>query len=90
MDVEHIKSARKRHGCDWCGEAIEIGKSYSRYRYLEPEYGFAKMHPECFTAMQDAYSDEAFMRNIEDGFTSEQPRGCYHDPIDKDCDRCRK
>ena len=51
--------ARKRHGCDWCAKAIEVGAEYRRYRWFS--YGAARTvrtHPECFDAMQDAAREE--------------------------------
>ncbi len=51
--------ACKRHGCDWCAEAIEVGAEYRRYRWFSyGEVGTVRTHPECFDAMQDAAREE--------------------------------
>lgn len=50
--TEH--KARKAHCCEWCGERIEIGEQYKRYRYFDGgDAGTVKLHSECFDAMQD-------------------------------------
>lgn len=46
--------AIKQHRCSWCGEAINPGETYSRYRYWDrDEAGTVKMHPECDADMQE-------------------------------------
>lgn len=50
---------RKLHVCDWCGERIEIGETYRRYRYLDgAEACTTKAHPECFDEIEKAASEE--------------------------------
>ena len=42
-------TAIKKHSCSWCGEAIEIGEQYKRYRYFsDGDAATVKMHPECY------------------------------------------
>jgi len=51
--IVNVKAAQKKHRCSWCGEAIEIGDTYSRYRYfMDGDAGSVRMHPECLNAMQ--------------------------------------
>lgn len=69
--IEQIKSAKKKHSCDWCGERIEPGSSYFRWRFFSQshrdEFGTCKLHPEC-------YQDNQSMPRIElvDGWTPGQ------------------
>lgn len=45
---EIIKAAKKRHICSWCGQRIETGDAYKRWRcYDGIDAGTVKMHPEC-------------------------------------------
>lgn len=54
-----IKAARKQHGCSWCGERIEVGETYTRYRWFnDGDAGTCKMHPECHAAMQECAAEE--------------------------------
>jgi len=51
--------ARKKHKCSWCGESIEIGESYKRYRYFDGgDAGTVKMHPECYEDMLECAHNE--------------------------------
>lgn len=46
--------ARKAHRCEWCGQRIDEGTEYKRYRYCDGgDAATVKMHPECMAAMQD-------------------------------------
>lgn len=55
--AQHV--ARKKHHCSWCGEFIEPGSTYKRYRYFNyGDAGTVKMHPECYGAMIEAAEDE--------------------------------
>jgi len=48
---QSVKKSRKRRKCDWCGEAIEIGKPYDSYMWAA--YGNTTriiMHAECQAA----------------------------------------
>ena len=47
-------TARTNHVCTWCGEAINAGESYHRYRWFGSDGPVqVKMHPECLDAMRD-------------------------------------
>lgn len=49
-------TARKAHLCMSCGERINAGEQYLRWRcYDDGDAGTVKMHPECW-AMHDAGS----------------------------------
>lgn len=51
--------ARKRYPCEWCGESINIGDSYTRYRWFcHGDAGTCRMHRECLAAMQAAAEEE--------------------------------
>lgn len=54
--------ARKRHVCDYCGEAILRGHRYVRTAGVGDE-GFTdwKTHPECEDAMQSLWDDNILM-----------------------------
>jgi predicted RNA-binding Zn-ribbon protein involved in translation (DUF1610 family) len=64
-DPETIKAAKKLHRCSWCGQRIEIGDSYKRWRcYDGGEAGTVKMHPECDEACAEElrkYGENEFM-----------------------------
>ena len=46
--VEKLK-ARKPHCCMSCGEVIDVGETYYRWRsYIDGDAGTNKMHPECY------------------------------------------
>ena len=46
-DAENLK-ARKVHICSSCGERINAGEKYLRWRcYDSGDVGTVKMHPEC-------------------------------------------
>lgn len=52
------QNAKKIHRCYWCWQFIERGEQYKRYRWFDGgEAGTAKMHPECFEAMQQEASE---------------------------------
>jgi len=47
------QKARKGHRCSWCGEPINPGEEYTRWRYYGDDgVGTVKMHPECEAAQQ--------------------------------------
>ncbi len=53
MTEPTTQHARKRYPCEWCGESINIGDEYTRYRWFSyGDAGTCKMHPECYEAMQ--------------------------------------
>lgn len=49
-------TARKVHRCMSCGELVNVGEKYVRWRCYDGDYvGTVKMHPEC----HDMHSDDA-------------------------------
>jgi len=74
-----VKKARKRHICDWCGEAILPGQPYTKLagRHFD---GFtaAKLHPECLAVLPD----EEWEPRVNN-------RGCDCGN-DEHCEKCRK
>lgn len=53
------QAAKKQHKCSWCGERIEIGERYTRYRvFMDGDAGTVKMHPGCYEAMLEAARHE--------------------------------
>lgn len=59
MSEVETPTAIKSHVCSWCGQRIDAGERYRRYRYwAEGEAGTVKTHAECFDAMQEAAADE--------------------------------
>ncbi len=52
-DTETL-NARKPHVCMSCGQRIEPGETYKRWRcYDGGDAGTNKMHPECYAAHSD-------------------------------------
>ena len=50
-ELVEIKASKKTHECSWCGETIEQGDSYTRYRWFDgSDATTVKMHPECLEA----------------------------------------
>lgn len=71
---ETIQSAKKRHACTWCGESINVGETYMRYRWFrDGDAGTNKMHPECDAACNDAAREEGGWIEFMPG---EHARGC--------------
>ena len=75
ISSELIKSARKRHRCDWCGEAIDIGTSYRRSRCVDVRDAWTyRAHPECEEAASTFMSyDLECLPHMGMG------RGCIHE-----------
>lgn len=66
--TEHIKAAKKKHRCDWCGERINEGTDYYRWRHFDGgDAGTCKIHPECYSALQATPHSE-----LIDGWTPGQ------------------
>ena len=83
--VEQIKAARKSHCCDWCGERIDVGQPYRRWRYFDGSYaGTVRVHPECGEALAELASEEGGMIEFS---PHDNPRGCNCGNA-KDCERC--
>lgn len=52
-------TARKKHQCTWCGQAIEAGSKYVRQRIIGDDGPCTnKLHPECDTALDDTARHE--------------------------------
>lgn len=57
-DTETLK-ARKPHVCMSCGQRIEVGETYKRWRtYDSGDAGTSKMHPECLQMHNDDAAGE--------------------------------
>lgn len=85
-DVEEIKSARKKHRCDWCWfEPIEVGQPYRRWRmYDGGEASTVRVHPECDEARKEAQQRDPY---FEEWMPGDNPRGC-NCGFDRGCPRC--
>jgi len=82
-DAVNVVSARKAHGCSWCGERIEVGGAYVRYRYFDGrDAGTVKEHPECYDAMQRLCAEEGEIQFMPGDFA----RGCA---CETGCDTCK-
>ena len=46
-------TARKVHRCDSCGELIQPGEVYKRWRCYDDTVCTCRMHPECLQMHQD-------------------------------------
>lgn len=84
-ETETINAARKQHRCDWCGECVEVGQPYKRWRWFDGgEAMTVRVHPECKDALDEAAHEEG--GTIE--FTPfDNPRGC-NCGHSRGCDRC--
>lgn len=74
MNLAHdvIGAARKRHQCDWCCEAIEIGESYVRQRNVDGrEVWTWRAHAECSRAAESLSADD-----LENSVGVTFTRGC--------------
>ena len=51
---QSILASSKRRACDWCGEAIEVGRPYVRWRWFGGDSpATVRVHPECKGALGD-------------------------------------
>ena len=68
--------ARKVHRCDSCGELINPGDEYKRWRCYDcGDVGTVKMHPECL-AMHQADAEKYGDREWEySPYSHERPKG---------------
>ncbi len=74
MSVIHYteQKARKTHKCHWCGESIDPGEKYSKWRWVDfGDISTVKVHAECNLAWNSlSYPDN------EDVFFGSFNRGC--------------
>lgn len=79
-----IKKSRKSHICDWCGQPISTGESYTRdvWKY-DGDFQMEKFHLVCRDAIQRDYQKyKRFCLGYPDEYTFEprcQPYGLTHD-----------
>lgn len=85
-DPVTVTAARKEHVCDWCGEGIDVGTSYVRWRYFDldrpHDTGAVAMHPDCHRAMvrcEDVRRDGCW-------FPGSYRRGCWCESGTEECD----
>lgn len=65
LEQKHPK-ARKEHICEWCGEKINIGEKYYRYKGIyDGDFQDTCMHLECELASQKFFAENIY----EDEFT---------------------
>lgn len=77
--------ARKDHRCSWCGQKIDAGSTYHRWRWFGDDGPtVVKMHPECEDARIEARNDDP---DFEEWCEADNPRGCYCG-FDSGCDKC--
>lgn len=62
---ETTRTARKKHRCIWCGEAIEAGEAYVDERSIfDGGFQHHRWHPECLDDAREGWragDDEEFM-----------------------------
>lgn len=72
--VERVKVAKKAHTCSWCAERIDVGSTYSRYRYFDGgDAGTVKLHPECEEVLDECCREEGGSYEF---YAGDNPRGC--------------
>ena len=70
------QTARKEHACDWCGEKIEVGQRYRRWRWFDGgDTSVVKAHEECNAAW--VYASNESVDEVRAG--GDQPRGVWQD-----------
>ena len=82
--IEVVKAAKTPHHCSWCAERIDVGASYTRWRYFGDDGPtVVKIHLECKAALDEVRGDPDF----EEWCEGDNPRGCNcgHDAR---CPRC--
>lgn len=85
-DIAYISHARRAYHCSWCGERIDQGASYCRWRWYDGgDAGTVKVHPECLGAIDALHAADQFWDG-EFG-CDYQPRGC-NCGHDAHCERC--
>ena len=76
-----VKHARKQYVCDWCGQPINIGDAYSRWRWFGDIVCTVRAHEECIDAV---HASDYYREEME--FNRKQSRGC--DCGSDPCDDC--
>jgi hypothetical protein len=91
IDTRKIKKSRKIHVCDWCGEQIHVGESYTKViGIFDGEFNATKFHEECDLACSEYCSNNY----VEDGFDPRafvRGKPCHFDDFDaksKECKGC--
>lgn len=80
-----IKSARKRHTCDWCGKFIHIAESYIYTAHIyEGDFQVWKAHPECEQALIRSYKDGSLEQYEEVGKWSHERGMTYKEMVAKE------
>lgn len=80
-------TARKRHLCNWCSEAIQPNERYQGWTQFDNDgIQNIRLHTEC----SDAFEELMLLKNMVEGdsFNNDNPRGCNCD-WDEDCERCK-
>lgn len=71
-----VRTARKRHSCEWCGEETVPGEKYETWAWVYDGVYRVRIHPECNEAWRRAIDDKVMDRH--DGISfGEFSRGCY-------------
>ena len=57
--VHTVKSARKTHRCQWCGQKIEVGDSYNHWLWFcDGDRTTVKSHIECYDYAMSTRDEE--------------------------------
>lgn len=84
----YVNKARITHICTWCGELIEKGSPYYRWRSKRGSDDplTSRMHLECVDAFEEWSSDVA--TSGDEYFPGEFRRGCICSRDDDPCEVC--
>ena len=67
-EVHTVKSSRKGHQCNWCGQKIEIGQPYKHWLWFcDGDRDTVKAHPECLQYAEDNREDSGYFYLDGDG-----------------------
>jgi len=60
------QKARQQHRCSWCGQKIEPGSLYHRWRWFDDgDASTVKMHDECLGAFERSGDNEFYLYDNE-------------------------